>query len=101
MGISDEEGYETIPADKRKGSYDPGYETLPPVGGLGGNSHGYESVNKTDDAEDDIEIVDENNPEYNRLKDADMSYIDESADELEDGLSDLKSGTNRHAKLFL
>ena len=99
--ISDEEGYETIPADKRKGSYDPGYETLPPVGGLGGNSHGYESVNKADDAEDDIEIVDENNPEYNRLKDADMSYIDESADELEDGLSDLKSGTNRHEKLCL
>merc|ERR1712098_233480 len=26
---SEEEGYETIPADKRKDSYDPGYETLP------------------------------------------------------------------------
>ena len=45
------------------------------------------------DGEDDTEGGDDDNkPEYNRLKDADIGYIDESADELEDGLSDLKSG---------
>ena len=71
--LSEEEGYETIPADKRE--YDPGYETIV----------------KTDRA-DVVSETASTDPDYARLKDADIEYIDESADEVEDGVSDLKTG---------
>ena len=89
----EEEGYETIPADKRKDSYDPGYETLPTDGVTAKKSEsGYEVITQTDkhsssDHNSDADVD-------NKLKqaEADIEYIDESADELEDGLSDLKTG---------
>ena len=106
MNGSDEDGeegpsYETIPADKRNISnqgYDPGYEELPPVGGgaqrepaaapsgAGDRDPGYETIAPK------LGEAASTGPGYARLKDADIEFIDESADELEDGLSDLKSG---------
>ena len=71
--LSEEEGYETIPADKRE--YDPGYETIV----------------KTDRA-DVVSETASTDPDYARLKDADIEYIDESGDEVEDDVTDLKSG---------
>ena len=71
--LSEEEGYETIPADKRK--YDPGYETI-----------------FKNDRADLVSETASTDPDYARLKDADIEYIDESGDEIEDNISDLKSG---------
>ena len=105
---SEEEGYETIPADKRKDSrssasaYDPGYEELPPplahIQSSGAGAGEYETISKkqgdsiTEDNSDDVV----NDAGYARLKDADIEYIDESGeDELEDSLSDLKPGEKK------
>ena len=71
--LSEEEGYETIPADKRK--YDPGYETI-----------------FKNDRADLVSETASTDPDYARLKDADIEYIDESGDEIEDNISDLKTG---------
>ena len=71
--LSEEEGYETIPADKRE--YDPGYETI-----------------VKNDRADLVSETASTDPDYARLKDADIEYIDESGDEVEDNLSDLKTG---------
>jgi len=72
--LSEEEGYETIPADKREREYDPGYETIV----------------KSDRA-DVVSETASTDPDYARLKDADIEYIDESGDEVEDDISDLKT----------
>ena len=71
--LSEEEGYETIPADKRE--YDPGYETI-----------------VKNDRADLVSETASTDPDYARLKDADIEYIDESGDEVEDNISDLKTG---------
>jgi len=86
---SDEEGYETIPGDKRKHSglqeYDPGYEELPPLGAGVSRDRDpeYETITAKPVREADTGVE--------RIKDADIEFIDESADELEDGLAELKS----------
>jgi len=85
--ISEEEGYETIPADQRKNTYDPGYETLPQE--QGPSDPGYETIPKRD-----IDLASEaasTDPDYARLKDADIEYIDESADELDDEIGRLQT----------
>ena len=93
---SDEEGYETIPGDKRKNSdYDPGYEELPPVGASEPRvARARDPEYETIAAKPAREKPSEAGPEQamDRLKDADIEFIDESADELEDGLAELKSG---------
>merc|ERR1719410_2947309 len=91
--LSEEEGYETIPADKRK-AYDPGYETLPTEEDKGGHrtaatDPGYETVAKP--LTERVSEAASTDPEYAKLKDADIEFIDESADELDDGLADLKT----------
>ena len=94
--VSDEEGYETIPGDKNKHSglqeYDPGYEELPPVGA--GVSRVRDPEYETIAAKPVRERLAEADTDgaMERLKDADIEFIDESADELEDGLAELKSG---------
>lgn len=88
---SDEEGYETIPGDKRKHTglqeYDPGYEELPPLGAGASRDRDpeYETIVAKPVREADTDSAME------RIKDADIEFIDESADELDDGLAELKS----------
>jgi hypothetical protein len=85
--MSEEEGYETIPADQRKNVYDPGYETLPQE--RGPSDPGYETIPKREsDLASEAASTD---PDYARLKDADIEYIDESADELDDEIGRLQT----------
>ena len=101
---SDEEGYETIPGDKRKNSdYDPGYEELPPVGAseprvARARDPEYETIAAKPAREKPREA--DSDQAMDRLKDADIEFIDESADELEDGLAELKSGKYRRPSLI-
>jgi len=84
---SEEEGYETIPADQRKNLYDPGYETLPQE--RGPSDPGYETIPKRE-----VDLASEaasTDPDYARLKDADIEYIDESADEIDDEIGRLQT----------
>ena len=101
--LSEEEGYETIPADKRK-AYDPGYETLPMEEDKSGHRKaatdpGYETVAKP--LTERVSEAASTDPEYAKLKDADIEFIDESADELDDGLADLKTGNYNHIFIVL
>ena len=96
---SEEEGYETIPADKRKDSYDPGYETLPQesvdnkVVPKKSVESGYEIINQPENQELESKTPSTDHEEYEGLKEEPhIEFIDESADELEDGLADLKTG---------
>jgi len=85
--MSEEEGYETIPADQRKNLYDPGYETLPQE--RGPSDPGYETIPKRE-----VDLASEaasTDPDYARLKDADIEYIDESADEIDDEIGRLQT----------
>ena len=86
--MSEEEGYETIPADQRKNLYDPGYETLPQE--RGPSDPGYETIPKREgDLASEAASTD---PDYARLKDADIEFIDESADEIDDEIGRLQAG---------
>jgi len=83
--VSEEEGYETIPAVQRNDLFDPEYETLSQE--QGPSDPGYETIPKRD-----IDLASEaasTDPDYARLKDADIEFIDESADELDDELGHL------------
>ena len=94
-GSDEETGYETIPGDKRQDRYDPGYETLPPLGASNTQTESrYETVSQTEARYETINKPEgEPSESLDRLKDADIEYIDESGeDELEDGLADLKTG---------
>merc|ERR1712025_858711 len=85
--MSEEEGYETIPADQRKNLYDPGYETLPQE--RGPSDPGYETIPKREgDLASEAASTD---PDYARLKDADIEFIDESADEIDDEIGRLQA----------
>lgn len=85
--ISEEEGYETIPAEQRKNLYDPEYETLPQE--RGPSDPGYETIPKREtDLASEAASTD---PDYARLKDADIEYIDESADEIDDEIGRLQT----------
>jgi len=85
--MSEEEGYETIPADQRKIMYDPQYETLPQE--RGPSDPGYETIPKREtDLASEAASTD---PDYARLKDADIEYIDESADEIDDEIGRLQA----------
>jgi len=95
---SEEEGYETIPADKRKDSYDPGYETLPQesvdnkIVPKKSVESGYEVITQPENQELESKTPSTDHEEYEGLKEEPhIEFIDESADELEDGLADLKT----------
>lgn len=92
----DEGGYETIPANERdrRPGYDPGYETLP-AERLPPSEPGYETIpgNRRDlDLASEAATTD---PDYARLKDADIEFIDDSADELDDELGRLQTGEQK------
>ena len=76
----DESGYETIPQPgvASRGPSDPGYETIPGGAGRAGDLAS-EAASSTD-------------PDYARLKDADIEFIDDSADEVDDELGRLQAG---------
>lgn len=75
--------------DGRLGQYDPGYETLPAVR-LPPSEPGYETIpGAREEMEDLASEAATTDPDYARLKDADIEFIDESADELDDELGRL------------
>lgn len=86
----DEAGYETIPANQRLPQYDPGYETLPAM--RLPSEPGYETIPGVGmDSEDMASEAATTDPDYARLKEADIEFIDESADELDDELGRLQT----------
>jgi hypothetical protein len=107
VGGSDEGGYETIPGSLQRrdgrstlgGSYDPGYETLPAMRPPP-SEPGYETIPgaRGEDVASEAATTD---PDYARLKDADIEFIDESADELDDELGRLQTGMESHGLLKL
>ena len=96
-GLSDEGGYETIPANERdQRGWDPGYETLPAIRHNPNRNPpsepGYETIPAARGEDDAASEAATTDPDYARLKDADIEYIDESGDEVDDEIGRLQAG---------
>ena len=96
-GISDEGGYETIPANEQDArGWDPGYETLPAIRHNPNRNPpsepGYETIPAARGQDDAASEAATTDPDYARLKDADIEYIDESGDEVDDEIGRLQAG---------
>ena len=98
-GLSDEGGYETIPANERdQRGWDPGYETLPAIRHNPNRNPpsepGYETIPAARGEDDAASEAATTDPDYARLKDADIEYIDESGDEVDDEIGRLQAGNS-------